>query len=189
LRKSPPIPCLKKHLSLTDIQEKSVREFLLCPAVFCFGFQPAVFRPLGDTLMIIKIVLFAFIFLETSNVLALYFAPGSKRANAVGVFSAWEKSKQFPEIHDFVKYLVYWVAGAKLIFLLLLVVIVLFGDATLQRFILLALAIGTVSFYWRLFPLIRSMDRNGQIEPHNYSTKLGWMILGLIIVFLLGAFL
>ncbi len=70
--------------------------------------------------MIAKIVIVVFILLELSNVLALYFAPGSKMANAVGVFSAWEKSKQDAEIHDFVKYLVYWVAGAKLIFLLLL---------------------------------------------------------------------
>lgn len=139
--------------------------------------------------MIVKIVLFAFIFLETANVFALYFAPGSKRANAVGVFSAWEKSKQIPEIHDFIKYLVYWVAGAKLIFLLLLVTIVFFGEITLQRYSLLALAMGTVSFYWRLFPLIRSMDRHGQIEPPNYSTRLGWMILGLILLFLAGALL
>lgn len=139
--------------------------------------------------MIVKIILLAFILLETSNVLALYFAPGSKRANAVGVFSAWEKSRQYPEIRAFIRYLVYWVAGAKLIFLLLLVVIILFGDATLQRFSLLALAIGTLSFYWRLFPLIRSMDRDGQIEPRNYSTQLGVMIFGLIILFLAGVFL
>lgn len=134
-------------------------------------------------------ILLAFILLETSNVLALYFAPGSKRANAVGVFSAWEKSRQYPEVHDFIRYLVYWVAGAKLIFLLLLIVIILFGDATLQRFSLLALAIGTISFYWRLFPLIRSMDRDGQIEPQNYSTQLGVMIFGLIVLFLAGVFL
>lgn len=139
--------------------------------------------------MIIKMILLAFILLETSNVLALYFAPGSKRANAVGVFSAWEKSRQYPEVHDFIRYLVYWVAGAKLIFLLLLIVIILFGDATLQRFSLLALAIGTISFYWRLFPLIRSMDRDGQIEPQNYSTQLGVMIFGLIVLFLAGVFL
>lgn len=139
--------------------------------------------------MIVKMILLAFILLETSNVLALYFAPGSKRANAVGVFSAWEKSRQYPEVHDFIRYLVYWVAGAKLIFLLLLIVIILFGDATLQRFSLLALAIGTISFYWRLFPLIRSMDRDGQIEPQNYSTQLGVMIFGLIVLFLAGVFL
>ena len=83
--------------------------------------------------MIAKIVIIAFILLEASNVLALYFAPGSKRANAVGVFSAWEKSKQYPEIHDFVKYLVYWVAGAKLIFLFLLGGIALLGDLNLRH--------------------------------------------------------
>ena len=49
--------------------------------------------------MFVKIVLLAFVFLEFSNVLAMYFAPGSRYANAVGVFTAWEKSKQHPEIH------------------------------------------------------------------------------------------
>ena len=71
-----------------------------------------------------KLVVILFMLLELSNVLALYFAPGSKYANAVGVFTAWEASKRDPEIHDFVRYLVYWVAGAKLIFLLLLAIIV-----------------------------------------------------------------
>jgi len=42
---------------------------------------------------IIQIAISGFILLELSNVVALYFAPGSKYANAVGVFSAWEKSK------------------------------------------------------------------------------------------------
>jgi hypothetical protein len=144
---------------------------------------------IGDHKMIAKIVIFAFIFLETSNVLALYFAPGSKRANAVGVFSAWEKSRQYPEIHEFIKYLVYWVAGAKLIFLFLLAGIALFGDLNLQRLSLVALAIATLSFYWRLFPLIRKLDRDGQIEPKNYSMVLGIMIFSLTILFLLAAFL
>lgn len=137
--------------------------------------------------MIAKIVILAFLLLETSNVLALYFVPGSKRANAVGVFSAWEKSKQDPEIHDFVRYLVYWVAGAKLIFLLLLAGIVWFGDATLQRLSLLVLALATLSFYWRLFPLIRKMDRQGQVVPKNYSLQLGAMIFVFVLVFAAAA--
>ncbi len=109
--------------------------------------------------MFTKVVILAFIILEFSNVLALYFAPGSKRANAVGVFSAWERSKQYPEIHDFVKYLVNWVAGTKLIFLLLLGVIVFFGDLELQQLSLIALGIATLTFFWRLYPLIRKMDQ------------------------------
>lgn len=137
--------------------------------------------------MMIKIVIAAFILLELSNVLALYFAPGSQYANAVGVFSAWEKSKQDPEIHAFVKYLVNWVAGAKLIFLLLLAVIVIYADALVQRLSLVALALATASFYWRLFPQIRKMDQKGQIAPHNYSTVLGIMIFAFIVFFLVAA--
>ncbi len=136
-----------------------------------------------------QIAILAFILLEASNVLALYFAPGSRYANAIGVFNAWEKSKQDPEIHDFVKYLVYWVAGAKLIFLLLLTVILLFADLDTQRASLLALALATGSFFWRLFPLIRKMDKANQIAPKNYSTILGIMIATFIIIFLLAALL
>lgn len=139
--------------------------------------------------MIVKIVIYAFLLLESSNVLALYFAPGSRKANAVGMFSAWEASKQYPEIHAFIQYLVNWVAGVKLIFLLLLAVIVLFGDLSLQRLSLLALALATLSFFWRLFPLIRRLDRQGQIEPKNYSTVLAGMISAMILLFLLGALL
>jgi hypothetical protein len=133
--------------------------------------------------LIAKIIILAFIILETSNVIALYFKPGSKRANSIGVFSAWEESKQYPEIHDFIKYLVNWVAGTKLIFLFLLGVIVLFGNLEIQRLSLLALGLATLSFYWRLFPLIRKMDRNDQIRPKNYSIILGVMILIFVILF------
>ena len=134
-------------------------------------------------MMFIKVVILIFVVVELSNVLALYFAPGTRYANAVGVFSAWEKYKQDPEIHDFVKYLVYWVAGTKLIFLLLLVMIIIYADINTQRMSLIALIVATLSFYWRLFPLIRRMDKNGQIEPKNYSIVLGIMIFVFITVF------
>lgn len=130
-----------------------------------------------------NIVILVFMLLELSNVLALYFYPSSRYANSVGVFSAWEKSKQYPEIHDFVRYLVYWVAGAKLIFILLLAVIMVFSDLDGQRMSLLALAIATALFFWRLFPLIRKMDKNGQVEPKNYSVVLGLMISLFVVVF------
>jgi hypothetical protein len=139
--------------------------------------------------MFAKVVIIAFIILEASNVLALYFVPGSKRANAVGVFSAWEISKQYPEIHNFIKYLVNWVAGTKLIFLLLLGVIVLYGNLEIQKLSLLALCLATLSFFWRLFPLIRKMDREDQIRPRNYSIVLGVMIFAFIVFFGLAAFL
>lgn len=137
--------------------------------------------------MFAKIVIIAFLVLEFTNVAALYFIPGTRKANAVGVFSAWEQSKLYPEIHDFIKYLVYWVAGTKLIFLLLIGVIVIYGSPELQRYSLIALFIATLTFYWRLFPLIRKMDRGGQITPRNYSIILGVMIFAIVALFALAA--
>ena len=135
---------------------------------------------------LIQIVILIFVFLELSNVLMLYFSPGSKNANAVGVFTAWEKSKQYPEIHDFIRYLFYWLAGVKLIFILLLVMLILFADAEIQRFSLMILAVATATFYWRLFPLIRKMDKSGEIKPKNYSIVLGIMIFAFIVIFLVA---
>ena len=135
---------------------------------------------------IITIVTVGFLILEATNVSALYFFPGSKYANSVGVFKAWEKSKLDPEIHNFVKYLVNWVAGTKLIFILLLIVILYTADEQSLVFTSLALIISIASFYWRLFPLIRKMDLDNQISPHKYSFALGVMILVFILVFLVS---
>jgi hypothetical protein len=122
--------------------------------------------------------------MEASNIITLYFFPGSKFANGVGVFKAWEKSKQDPELHDFVSYLVNWVAGTKLIIILLLIAILLTTRGQSLVFTGIAMAVSIASFFWRLFPLIRKMDRNDQIEPKNYSATLGWMISIFIASFL-----
>jgi hypothetical protein len=132
----------------------------------------------------ISVVIIGFIILETTNVIALYFFPGSKYANSVGVFKAWERSKQEPEIHDFVKYLVNWVAGTKLIFLLLLVVILFTADIQGLFYTGVALVISISSFFLRLFPLIRKMDREDQVDPKNYSAILGLMISVFVLMFL-----
>ena len=132
---------------------------------------------------ILTTVIIGFLILEATNVITLYFFPGSKYANGVGVFKAWEESKQYPDIHNFIKYLVNWIAGAKLIFIFLLIVILYFGDENTLLFTAVALFASILSFYWRLFPLIRQMDRDSQIEPKNYSMGLAIMILGFIIIF------
>lgn len=138
-------------------------------------------------MILFRIIFIGFLIIESANVIALYFFPESKFVNAVGVFNAWEKSKSNPEIHNFVKYLVNWIAGAKLIFIMLSIVILL--TANYQTLILtgIVLVISIASFFWRLFPLIRKMDRDGQISPRNYSTVLGWMISAFILIFLVGA--
>jgi len=132
----------------------------------------------------LDIIIAIFIIIESANVLALYFAPGSKMFNAVGIFKAWELSKEQSDIQDFVKYLVYWVAGSKLIFICLLTVILIFGNDLTKLISILALIISIASFYWKLFPLIRKMDKADQIDPKNYSKVLGVMITFFIVVFL-----
>jgi len=136
------------------------------------------------TLNALVIVIIGFVIMESANVISLYFLPGSKFANGIGVFKAWEKSKQDPEVHDLVKYLVYWVAGTKVISILLLVVILLTAQGKSLIFAGAVMVVSIATFFWRLFPLIRKMDRSNQIEPKNYSATLGWMILGFILVFL-----
>ena len=103
--------------------------------------------------------------LEAMNVAVLYGAPGSRKANGVGLFAAWEKSKADPEVHLLVRYLVYWVAGVKVIFLALLAVIVVTGTERTQTAAGAALAAAVAVFFWRLFPLARRADASGAMRP------------------------
>jgi hypothetical protein len=131
---------------------------------------------------LLVIVIIGFLLMEATNVAALYFFPDSKLANSVGVFKAYEKSKADPEVHNLVKYLVNWVAGTKLIFIALLVVILLSADEQTLLLTGIALVLSIAVFFWRLFPLVRKMDRENQLDPKKYSSVLGWMIFGMIIV-------
>lgn len=131
----------------------------------------------------LNVVTIGFLLLEAANVIALYFAPTFPYANAVGVFKAWEKSKADPDVHDFVKYLVNWVAGTKLIFILLLIVIISTGSEQTRILSGVVMVISIASFFWRLYPLIKQMDAKGQIQPEGYSKGLWMMIAGMILAF------
>ena len=134
----------------------------------------------------IKLILAAFVVLESINVITLYLFPDSKYANAIGIFNAWEKTKNDYEIHAFAKYLVNWVAGTKLIFIMLLVVIIHTADQASLVFTSVALVFSIAPFYWRLLPILRRMDKEGEITPHNYSAALGVMITIFILFFIFG---
>ena len=132
---------------------------------------------------ILSIAILIFIVLESLNVLTLYFNPGSQLGNGVGVFNAWEKSKTDPEIHQFVRYLVFWVAGTKLIFIALLLVILFTAGESTQLLTVVAMIASISSFFWRLFPIIKSLDKADHITPQGYSRTLGMMIVGFIGLF------
>jgi hypothetical protein len=136
---------------------------------------------------IVSMVIIIFLVLETLNVIMLYFTPGTRRGNGLGVFQAYEKSKENPEIHRLVQYLINWVAGTKLIFIALLLVILITGDRTTQFFGLIALILSVTTFFWRLYPMIKSMDADGQLSPSGYSRTLALMIAGFLVVFIAAA--
>ena len=132
---------------------------------------------------ILAIAIVIFILLESLNIVTLYFNPGSQMGNGLGVFNAWEKSKTDPEIHQFVRYLVNWVAGTKLIFIALLVVILFTAGESTQLLTMVAMIASISSFFWRLFPIIKSLDKENLITPHGYSKTLAMMIAGFIGLF------
>lgn len=133
---------------------------------------------------LLTIVLSMFIFLETMNVVLLYYFPSSKKGNGVGVFKAFEKSKEIPEVYQLVKYLINWVAGTKVIFIFLLVIILITGDSTTIFYSTITLIFSISTFFWNLFPLLKKMDNENQLSPRGYSRTLAFMILGFILVFL-----
>ena len=124
-----------------------------------------------------------FAIIEVGNVMMLYFLPGSRMGNGVGVFNAWEAYKKVDNVHELMMYLVYWVAGAKLIFIMMAVVVIVWGDFWVQMFTVVALIISIASFFWRLFPMIRRLDKKGEITPKGYSKTLAMMIAAFIIGF------
>lgn len=79
---------------------------------------------------VLTYAIIGFLVLETLNVFMLYFTPGTRRGNGLGVFNAYEKSKADAEVHALVKYLINWLAGTKLIFIALLIVILISGNNT-----------------------------------------------------------
>jgi len=137
-------------------------------------------KPIMNTL---TIVITIFIILESLNIIVLYFFPESDKGNGVKIFNAFEKSKSDPEIHAFINYLINWVAGTKLIFILLLIAILLVGNNQIKLYGLVALLFSVSTYFWRLHPLIKLMDESGWIFPKGYSRTLGYTIAVFLIVF------
>ena len=138
---------------------------------------------------ILSIVLTLFGVIELANVLLLYLAPGSRRGNSIGFFNAYERSKSDPEVHALVSYLVNWVAGTKLIFIVLLIGIVITGNPAAKVFTAIALIFSIMTFFSRLYPALKKMDEKGQITPPGYSRTLGVMIAVFIATFTVAVIL
>lgn len=127
-----------------------------------------------------------FIILESSNVIILYFFPDSKLGNGVAVFNPWFTAKKDKTSELFAKYMVNWVAGAKLIFITLLLVILFLGNEILKICAVLVMILSISTYFFRLNSIIKSLDEIGQITPKGYSKTLLLIIIGIISMFSLA---
>ncbi len=134
---------------------------------------------------VLQIGILIFVSIEFLNIMTLYFMPSSRIGNGVGVFKALEKADSDDEMKPFVGYLINWVAGTKLIFIMVGIVIVIFGNEKTQLYTVIAFIISILSFYWRLFPTIKKLDNLGQITPKGYSKTLNIMIVSFILMFVI----
>lgn len=137
---------------------------------------------------ILSIAILIFIIMESANVAILYFWPGSRLGNGVGVFNAFHNSEN-EEQRLFASYLVNWVAGVKLIFIFLLAVILVTGTETVRVGAVVAMILSIATYFWRLHPTIKKLDAMGCITPKGYSKALGWMIAGFMVMFTLALIL
>ncbi len=132
---------------------------------------------------LLEIGISVFCFIEILNITILYFKPESSIGNGVGVFNKYHELIENPTQKEFVNYLVNWVAGAKLIFIMVGLVVVVFGNYYTQLFTVIALIISILSFYWKLFPAIKKLDKQGEITPKGYYVTLNYMIIAFVFGF------
>ena len=122
--------------------------------------------------------------MEMGNVLILYFATDSKLGNGVAVFDSWHDSKKDDAMNLFSHYMTYWVAGVKLIFILLLLVVLFTGSELTKIWSVVVMILSIATYFWKLHPIIKKLDSMGKITPKGYSKTLGIMISGFLIMFL-----
>lgn len=132
---------------------------------------------------ILSISIIIFCVMELGNVLILYFMPDSKLGNGVAVFDSWNDVKEDKVLNLFSHYMAYWVAGVKLIFIFLLMVVLLTGTKITRLWAVIVMILSIATYFWRLHPIIKKLDRMRKITPKGYSKTLGLMITGFLIMF------
>ena len=135
---------------------------------------------------ILSIAIIIFCIMELGNVLILYFMPDSRLGNGVAVFDSWNDVKEDKALNLFSHYIAYWVAGVKLIFIFLLIVVLLTGTEITRVWAVVAIILSIATYFWRLHPIIKELDKMGKITPKGYSKTLGLMITEFLIMFSLS---
>ncbi len=116
-------------------------------------------------MLFLKIFMGVFILTESLNILELYFDPDRDVFHGVSFFKGWNASKENDECHLLLNYFVNWVAGVKLIVVLLLAVLVFTASDLTLIYVAIALVIAIASFYWRMWPILKQMDKKRLCHP------------------------
>lgn len=93
--------------------------------------------------------------MELGNVLILYFMPDSRLGNGVAVFDSWNDVKEDKALNLFSHYMAYWVAGVKLIFIFLLIVVLLTGTEITRVWAVVVMILSIATYFWCLHPIIK----------------------------------
>lgn len=132
---------------------------------------------------VLQIAILIFVIIESLNILTLYFNAGSRIGNGLGVFNALEVAEKDEMVGPFVRYLIDWVAGAKLIFVMVGIAVLFSTEELVHLLVVIAFILSILSFYYRLFPMIKRLDEKGEITPKGYSKTLNYMIIGFLTMF------
>lgn len=132
---------------------------------------------------ILQVAIILFCIMELGNVLILYFTPDLKIGNGVAILDSWRDAKENEYMELFTRYMAYWVAGVKLIFIVLLLVVLFTGTETTQIWAVVAMILSIATYFWKLHPIIKKLDVMGKISPKGYSKTLGRMITGFLVMF------
>lgn len=138
---------------------------------------------------ILSISIIIFCVMELGNVLILYFMPDSKLGNGVAVFDSWRDVKKDASLDLFAHYMAYWVAGVKLIFIFLLIVVLFTGTEVTRMWAVIAMILSIATYFWKLHPIIKKLDNMNKITPKGYSKILGYMITGFLLMFTIALIL
>lgn len=134
-------------------------------------------------MIILNAAILIFVLMETANIAVLYFAPDSKLGNGVAVFNQWFLSKEDESAHLFARYMTNWVAGSKLIFIVLLLVILFVGNESTKVLAVIVMIGSIATYFWRLNPIIKTLDSKSEITPKGYSKSLFFMIVTFLVMF------
>lgn len=135
---------------------------------------------------ILSVAIIIFCIMELGNVLILYFMPDSKLGNGVAVFDSWRDVKKDNALDLFAHYMAYRVAGVKLIFIFLLLVVLFTGTELTKMWAVIAMILSIATYFWKLHPIIKKLDKMNKITPKGYSKILGLMISGFLLMFVLA---